>query len=495
MKELDLEQIENLISKARPGLARQLIKKIPAHRVPRHQALTLAIFARRLGMLNQALRILQPIVRAEKLIDRNPTKDELLAYAMTLSLLGVKSGAERIFDSIDKKDNPEAVLRHAFHLSTQWNYARAKALLERYLGFKQINSHQAIIAKVNIVAGEIALRRFDEALGMIDGLLNQLTGDKYQLLRGNVLELKGQAEFHSGRIRSALKSLEDSLSILKNFGGRYLIYAEKWKLLSRLKLDPENSSHQTQFNQIRASAQSVGDWESLRDCDLQWSLIAQDRELFNRVYFGSPLRGYRQSILKSAPGFSPLPEAYWLTEGDQKPTHWLDLETAMTTNGPGLPPGSQSHNLLIFLSSDFYNPKSLGELFELLFPEEYYDPVNSPNRVHQALHKLRGQIKMAEIPLEVLSKKNRFSLKPHEGFGIKLKKIRRALTREEALLYRLKDEFGLNRFNRSQIKAHCGVSDSSADKMIRWGRSKGVLSTLGRGKGTTYSFSKLKKPA
>ena len=160
------------------------------------------------------------------------------------------------------------------------------------------------------------------------------------------------------------------------------------------------------LNSLRAEYHSAshgdgnrGDSETQRECDLHRAVITQDQELFSHVYAGTPLPSYRARMLRFFPKASGVgPVASWSTPTEK---HFNLNFGRDVQSGIEVKAGPSTHRLIWELCCDFYRQLPVGSLFHLLFPNEYYDPDTSRDRVQAIIYRARGWLMEHDIPMAV----------------------------------------------------------------------------------------------
>ena len=97
------------------------------------------------------------------------------------------------------------------------------------------------------------------------------------------------------------------------------------------------------------------------------------------------------------------------------------------------------HRLLGALASDFYRPFRLASLHALLYPDQYFNPVSSPARFHQATRQLRAWLKASGLSLRLEETDGLYRLR---GKGALVVGPAPCGMRNDTAMSRLQREFG-----------------------------------------------------
>jgi hypothetical protein len=155
-----------------------------------------------------------------------------------------------------------------------------------------------------------------------------------------------------------------------------------------------------------------------------------------------------------------------------------------------LKPGQLLHRLLATLASDFYRPFRLASLHSLLYPREYFNPVTSPMRVHQATRHLRAWLEEEGIALRIEEQHGLYRLTGTAGCLI---------TRGEALghkragiLHLLRSRWPAQKFSIGAVMRQLKMPRRSALRVLQAAHKSGELAREGKGAGTVYFFPRSK---
>ncbi|MEK6625719.1 MAG: hypothetical protein AABY86_12160, partial [Bdellovibrionota bacterium] len=235
--------------------------------------------------------------------------------------------------------------------------------------------------------------------------------------------------------------------------------------------------------------------ENVRSCDYYEATCFKNEKLLIQLYFGTTYPTFRKRILKVLGGVEKLPTQYqW---SFFRPTlansPIVNLHNGQSNLGPSwLKEGQIPQRLLLALSQDFYKPMRVSELHELLYPKEYYHPTSSPDRIHQALRRLRHWFQKNHISLEIKEDSGFYSLTSSHGCTI-------CLTRDtpaHALSYKmqqhlrqLQDHFKTRLIVAAEGAQILGVSHRSTIRILNQMCVHGPLERIGKGPRTCYRIN------
>jgi tetratricopeptide (TPR) repeat protein len=492
---MDLEQIrieaENAMRAGDRSRARSVLSRLKGRPVPRAKASTLATLARRAGLLALALKIMSPIIRPKVPLNRKSTDEEKATYAVILLGIGASNEALEILQRADQQD-PEVNLAQAFCNINQWNYPNAIRYLNKYLSLNGPTAYQHMIAKVNLAASYVATGEIMQGKPLVEQIVSETAENGWHLLHKNALELGAQLAINSAEWGTASKYLSQASGGARAEFNLDDFFVRKWKaVLNLLREGPKTESLES-LAQVRFDAVQRGHWETVRDCDYHRAIALKDQSLLEHVYFGTPFSNFHDRIQKNAGKWFDVPTRFiWKING--KPSdRTFNLNLAEENHGgAGMKPGQGLHVALRTLTSDLYKPFVLGSLHSAFFPNGYFNPESSPQRVAFLLHRLRAWMSDNKVPLAVAVSRQGYRLEAQgayafeferratrmppgspEPYRVMLDKVRRLKRRRD--------------FSAAEISQHLNVSIRSARYFVSWAVENGKLRRLGTGRATRY---------
>ncbi len=397
-------EIEKLIRDGDSARARLCLSHLRKNKLNSNERYQAARFARRLDDPKLGLLLLRPIVELSQRQKVACAPDIQIEYAVCLIKQGISSQGVRLLQTVDPERHPHVLLYRSFAHFSNWEYAAAVPLMERYIKSPQLTDYERIIGTVNWIAALVGARNMDEADRQIRILVPKLQERNLSLLLGNTYELWTQVAIFRRQIEPAAKMLDLAARTLSLSQSRYRFFIEKWKIyLSGLQNGP-SSDLLTRFQELSHGAAAIGDFETIRECDLLQGEIFKDLELIRKVYFGTPYSGYRNRIKAlQIVNFDETDTHLWqFKQGSQTEVKTLDLY-AMKWGEDSLPTKrlKNTERLLQLLTTDFYRPFAWTRIYNNLFPEEIFDPVLDPHRIYELIRRANGWLKESGLPFDV----------------------------------------------------------------------------------------------
>jgi len=329
---------------------------------------------------------------------------------------------------------------------------------------------------------------------LIAELLRETKERKLWLLHGVGLELSAQVAIFSSDWADASTRLNEAERHLRNFGGVEELFIKKWRTLLLLKQKGPSKNRLQALAEVREEALQKKHGETVRDCDLFKAVSTQSLSLFHHLYFGTRFDSFKKRIreeAKEALGSEiKIPRNYC----------WQDLEghsklLDLTVPKNPLKNGMLLHRALVTLSSDFYQPFSMGSLHAELFPECNYHPLTSSTKIYQLIKRVRIFLKQNHPDLQIASTDGRYTLWPSSTTAIK-KSLHTTPTLSIARLDQLENSFersenGKSLFTSIEAAEALQLSDRTTERLLQVGVDTNRILRLGRGPKTHYQFVSL----
>lgn len=491
---LSLAHLEKLVSNGQSRDVFLALSSLSYSRIPRESRLGFADLARRISQPAIALKVLYPCIYPSAGLKSDASSAETLCYVGALRILGILAEAKTLLSKLSAEENPQVLFESALIDFTEWNYAKAIPLLKQYVMASGLTDYRRFVGKVNLVAAKLGDMRFAGLIDEIDLLIEVAIQNNYKLLQGNLLELRAQIEIQRLRdIPKARQTLVQAEECLRNFGGIYLMFVQKWHLGCDLLEQGFSEPNRLRLKQLRVQATRDRFWEILRDIDFlvlmaqkQWNLKYQ--ELAAHLIWGSPYFSYRKriSIMVLNGQRVALKRTYSrcfdkssdLTRGEQT----VDLFALLSQRERSL------HVLLWKLSEDFYKPVSLGALFETLFPGEVFLPESSPKRVQNLVLRLRKRIAHSGFRVEVLA--GSFRLTGNDN--LLCKRRLESLQLERLEFFKVKTKMSSKKWSADEMAHVLGLSRNTIYGLIKWALFHQKISSVGKGPARRYQFESIR---
>ena len=477
------ELIERCEADLRLGQATRVLQTLKALNlslVPRAFRLPLANLSRRAGLFTVGLRLLTPLVHGEKVMTP-PTQHELAEYAVLLLKSGAVDEAMTRITKVEKSIFPEAPLYKAFCHMAKWDYDLCIPELKAYSS-SGVSGYSALVGKVNLASALIIEDRLNEAADLLDEITPLAGQGQYHRLRANCLELRTQVYLEENRNENAIESLNEAANLLQSSRTADQLFLLKWRAV----LSARKSKAIGAIVDFKKEALARGHWESVREADFQALLIQFDQERFRHLLIGTPYESYRCRLGKKL-GVSLLADTYVV--GDVAGPR-MDLQSGYISHGIEMKPGKKIHQTIELLLRDFYRPVGIATLFGQLFPDEQFNVLTSPNRVHQLVSRVRRFFKDNEIPVALDRIGSGFSMKVEGSFAFQVKLRRERVAGAAAQLERLRTFFE-DRFSAVDARRILGVSEASMRRILNEALQLGQVQRVGIGRASRYRFQPL----
>ncbi|MCB0386040.1 MAG: hypothetical protein KDD43_11660 [Bdellovibrionales bacterium] len=490
-----LKIVERLEDLSRNGLGaevRKQMQNLVVVKVPRQYRLPLANLARRNNLPLMSIRLLNPIVRSERELDLPASNQELAEYASSLLYIGAGKEAEELLSSLDPSHIPRVLLYRSFSCFGRWEYDRAIPLLTEYIQ-REPDPYLNTVGEINLAAAKVFLGHDDVEILLKD--LRRKTQDReYWLLHGNSLELSALMTLSNRQYRDTKKFLNQAAVVLEKSQSLNDLFVRKWRAILGLHQAPDSKDAAKQVQKIKAEGAKYQNWETVRDCEFHLAVETRNQGLFGRVYFGTPYPAYRQTMKDKIPKQWKISDEYLLSSTTEAAPHLvLDLKLGTEKSGRfELKPGQLLHRALVLLIEDFYHPKRVGTLHSELFPDSYFNPVSSPNRIYQVVSRLRQWADESKVPLSIKEDNGYYWAMVRAGLGVLIreeKTLASEVSPNQTLVDRLYAE-GAEDFSARQACECLGLSRSSFNRFAKWAIDEGILEKRGQSSSTHYRLLK-----
>jgi hypothetical protein len=457
------------------------IEKRSIESLPRAQTVEVAALCRRTGLRLEALMLLHRVVRPSGRASAPATDVEKVEYAGSLAQIGAEDEALELLASVRGNGPPNALLFTAFAHFSRWEYDRAIPLLQRYGASASITPYQRLVGRVNLAASLVIERRLDEGDALIEELLASAPSEAL-LLRGNLLEIAAQAELRRRRLPRARARIEQAHELLAAGGGPDHFFVEKWRAILSGFAAPAARA-EAHFEGLRQRAFALGQWETLRECDLYQGLALGQEAWLERAYFGTPFPRYRERVRAESGREFAAGHVDWSASGTgRKPKVALDL-----TAPPDLKPGQVVDRLLRTLASDFYRPQHWVRLHAQVFAGRALNPRSSATVMHQAIRRARQWLQTHASQVEIEERSSCYRLKFPASAAIRIPAAR--LTPLDVRLAELRAS-GLSEVSARQAAEIWNLAKPSALRLIQELQDSGALVLTGSGPATRYRLSR-----
>ncbi len=480
-----IQYIDGLIRAGRSAKARSELSRHRPHSFTRAERFELAAVARRAALPWLTLRILTPVVRPSTKKSVTATTREKAEYAAALVRVGAGREGSEILAALDSNEFPQVLLYRAHALFTQWEYQTAIPVLEEYLG-KDLDEYQRVIGEVNLASAYVHERHYEQAEILLSKLEISTQKQNLPALYGNTLERLAELAIDRKDWAQAEKHLTKAEIAVEQAAGFDAFFVKKWRSILTLSVSPRHGLRD--FEKFEALALQNRHWETVRECDAFRAIICHDRELFLKVYFGTPYLSYRERLRRDYKAEVEIPDSLPFPLPSTSPrtgaTENLDL-----LRNEALKSGQLKHRLLKAMVSDFYRPARVAHLFSDLYPGESFELVGSRARVHVAMQELRSWFRKKRLPLRIVETQGEFRLTssvsrlqlivPSPRWWQQNPSGRLALARAYA---------GANPFSAGEFAQWLKIPRRTAFEILSESLQQGLLRKTGAGPTTRYQF-------
>lgn len=425
---IPFQKIHALIQNGRVFEARHELKKNREAILEREWAQPFANLARRAELPELGARILFPLVRGEK-GTRSVTENEKVEYAACLIKLGAVQEGMALLEEIDTFQHPESLLFLAYGAVKEWDYGRAASCYEKYLKFPHRTQFQRDTVKINLAAAYLQTEQIAQAEKLLAGA---------SLLPKTFLPLR--------------------------------------RLVALQNTSP-STGFSSEMTALKIEALENGQFELLRHCDLVEAVVTENDVLAEKLFFGTPFSAFRARLKAHFPTVVSPTHYAWDLHGQNAISPVIDLLGKFS-------PGSVSSQLLSALMTDFYRPFSVGRLAESLFPQDFYDPFHTPNRIQQIVSRLRKGLKHSGYPVWVEEQNGCYSLDSGQNVRL-LVHLKPQRTSWEFVLKTLGGRFFLP-FEAKEAANYLRCSSDTVVLHLNRAIQLGRCERLGKGRATKY---------
>lgn len=486
----NLEFVDELIRKGDLSVARKKLKRLAPSQVPREKLATVANLLRRCGLIERGLRLLNEIVRSDsKLITATP--EERLEYAMLLVRKGAIHEARELLGTVSADTHPDVLLYEIFTLIPEWRYQDTIPLLTRYIERIPERPLQQLVGKVNLVAAYIFCGEFKKLSQLLPDAIEMAQKYQYTFLLGSLYELGAQFEIARENYDAADVYLKEAQAILGGSESQESFYVLKWRTITSLLRDPKSHDAETELRQLQKRAESISDWETVRDCEFHLLHFTNDQAAFEKLYCGSPNKDYRRRLKMRYPHFRvPTSPYIWQLSGVPLTSRrFIDVQSGKTGDGQAFTEvGKAPHKLLLLLCRDFYRPQRLMQLATEIFEGEYVHPIHTPDKMHQIVARLRQDLRAAKLPLRIVSEGQTLRLVGQRNCTLVIDWARDLETDSTLLLMSQLTSLASQPFATKEAARIWDCSVATASRRLHQAIEKSICIQVGHGKQTKFQL-------
>jgi hypothetical protein len=202
-------------------------------------------------------------------------------------------------------------------------------------------------------------------------------------------------------------------------GGKelYNLFIEKWRLIVEISLNRATESDVHNFLQ---DCRRLENSQSDRDVMFHWALQTRDQQMMQKVYVGTPFKDYRRVIASEVPELSELATVAW--NGSFFEHQWESRFEVSRKSSSGISLSKNELRLMKALLEDFFEAKSVGSVFESLFPDEFLDPEFSLGKTYKVIQRLNRKFSIVGVGFNVNNDSLKYNLVIPEGWMVLARK-------------------------------------------------------------------------
>ncbi|MBI3557801.1 MAG: hypothetical protein HY074_16190 [Deltaproteobacteria bacterium] len=502
---LTFPQIEELIQRGETVEAQRRIQAVSRSDLKRELRFPLARLARLAYWPEKVIFLLGRIVRPGPKSRVTATQEEKLEYAYALGQLGGYYEACQMLLKLDRVRVPQAML--------------FTAILR--VRFSDFNGAEKLLRDFIAIPGVEAQDRFD-ALGYLGSVLihGKQDYEGAKTLFSNLLETEaGHAHLKRNRLDNLLLLVQNEFLMGDASAGlRYMqrLYAEmpsdkmsapvrwacrEWEVLLGLKRGRRKPVREkaalAELDGVLEERRAVKRWIPAMYGELYRAIHLGDTDSLLRLYFGSRYPFFRKRVLRELNAEpSDLASEYRIRVGAKNEFELATLDGSNTVNRARLKEGQLPQRILQILGSDAFVPFQIVELHALLFPQEYFNSMTGPARVHQAIARLRLWLSKRRIPLEIRESDGYYDLTSEKGCTLIVPRPDGAMRvaglrpRELMLMDRLRTRFGEQSFRAAEGAKLLGVCTKTVTRLLNAAIKTRSARSDGKGRATLYRLGR-----
>lgn len=480
------QKLQELIVTGQHQECRKELESLNPKKIPRPWAHSFGELAFRIHFHLFSLKIMHRFIHPDTPFADPATDKEKMIYASALYSLGSIKESLSLLETINPIIEPESLFYKALAGFYDWNYKEGIPFLKNFIASQTITPYRRLLGKINLAAAYVSIHDWTSSDTLLEELKKDCEHTDAKSFLGYCYEIQAQSKFFREKYDEAIEDLLKSQSILQSQGGVYLLFVEKWILLARLMKNPGPKEIQA-LRLFRHQALELGQWDTVRECDLFESIACRNESLFKKIIFGSPSESYRRRARQLyGENIKPIGRFTWELFSKEFSTK----ENIETFDPYKEKLFKKAILLQVFqaLTQDFYKPFTLGNLFQRVFPEEKFNPFSSPPRLLQLLKRLNSWFMETNLPLRVHFKKSEFQLISLSPIAIVIQRGKE-FSSDEGKFLELKTHFALKSFTASEVAKVLMVSKFTVQKLLNTALNNGRLERTGKGRNIRYRFS------
>lgn len=249
-------------------------------------------------------------------------------------------------------------------------------------------------------------------------------------------------------------------------------------------LDKPWSEVEPRWRDFFEQARTKGYWEVIRELERVYATHVRNQEFLAKVYFGTPLKGYRARVMRES-GFAP-PDSFVYPAGANATCVFDTQSLELTMNGETVKLSKNNRMILRALTRDLFRPIAVGSLFEAIYPGDYFHPDFAKKRVYQNIARFREFADELKLPLKIESSPLGFYLAIGNGFAIRYANEASETAALPDLIALARQHFGAGEFSASDLADLTGVSKRTVNRTLANELTSGQITALGASRNRRY---------
>lgn len=423
------QHVDELIRQGKFSRARKILTNVKVSRTfDMASRVLLASLWKRLGEPFKAMKILGSMEKFGASRPSTLEKEKWLEFADCLLKVNALGAVSRILSSDALKSQNRYHLIKSFLFIHSWDYRSGLESLRQYLKTEADDSYSHFVGRINELACLTFLQMVEEALSSAEELLPRLKAKNFDRLLGNSIEILMQLVFQkldppqTQRLKKLIETFSkfqwEDVAVIDQ------LQLRKWKAYQSLK---ENKVEGLQnLRSIREIGISKGLSELVRDIDRMILESGEDKYGEAFLCFGTPYEAFLDHFNLNANHQAPAVYISW----DAKNRHWSFVPEKKISSGKirvfdvmdycEQSEFSLTSKLFLAVFFDFYRSPSTVELFDRVYPADYFHPISSLRKINQLVHRLNREFKEKKIPFRLIEKDLLYILEGSENHVFKL---------------------------------------------------------------------------
>lgn len=479
---MSYSNIDALIKKGSLKLASKALRD--KKQISTMRPVQLAELFRRTGDYFSALKVLRKNIFERGELKQKPHDADIVEYSTSLVQFGLISQAKVLMERVQQKSYSWFQL-NGFMSLQKLEYNEALGHFNKAYLAKDATAYQRLIARVNMTNAMLGTFEFTDVITLADQILKDLDALQYGFLEKYLNHIKAQAyaftfnknefEKHSNLVfkNSQINKLEDINSADEFEFIRGLFVCE---CILGLK-------HRFSKEKIMKLAWNLHEYHALNEFKIMSEFNYKKTEAleinqFNRTgqFLKKRYEFFKKTKWKNQDSVSITHSAFVFEDAFKNTEN--KFEYKMNTKLGHLKPGQIPIDIFELMIKNPMKCFSVYEVYENVYSSnKYFDPLRSPNLIHQAIRRLNTILSTEGFPIEVRSRNDRYQLVPTNQFNIRVKLD---FSNSDAFVKMCELEFGHNKFRTVEASSALKLTARQVQNLIRQNESHFEKNKIGR---------------